>query len=78
MMTCHPPTGVTRQNRHVDRLPHGYTNFTRFIAADHIEKRYDGAEPWSNARVELACLTAIRETFLFLWSLKVTCPSLAL
>lgn len=42
----------------MDRLPHGYTNFTR-LAHGHVEKTYDGARRWANATRELTCLTAL-------------------
>lgn len=43
----------------MDRLPHGYTNFTRRLAGGLVEKTYDGPRRWDNARRELACLTAL-------------------
>jgi aminoglycoside phosphotransferase len=43
----------------VDRLPHGYTNFTRRLAGGLVEKTYDGPRRWDNARRELACLTSL-------------------
>ena len=42
----------------MDRLPHGYTNFTRLIDG-RVEKTYDGERRWANASRELACLTAL-------------------
>lgn len=42
----------------VDRLPHGYTNFTR-ITEGHVEKVYDGPRRFANASRELACLSAL-------------------
>jgi hypothetical protein len=44
-------------DQRVDRLPHGYTNFTRRVG-ETVEKRYDGPRRWDNARRELACLLA--------------------
>jgi aminoglycoside phosphotransferase len=43
----------------VNRLPHGYTNFTRRLPGELVEKTYDGPRRWENARRELACLTAL-------------------
>jgi hypothetical protein len=45
----------------VDRLPHGYTNFTRRLPGELVEKTYDGPRRWDNARRELVCLTALAE-----------------
>ena len=42
----------------MDRLPHGYTNFTR-VANGCVEKTYDGPRRWANAGRELACLSAL-------------------
>jgi tRNA A-37 threonylcarbamoyl transferase component Bud32 len=42
----------------VDRLPHGYSNFTRLVGG-HVEKTYDGPLRRGNATRELACLTAL-------------------
>jgi aminoglycoside phosphotransferase len=42
----------------VDRLPHGYTNFTS-RTGEVVDKRYDGPRRWDNARRELACLRAL-------------------
>jgi aminoglycoside phosphotransferase len=42
----------------VDRLPHGYTNFTRF-ADGRVEKVYDGPRRLANASRELACLSSL-------------------
>jgi tRNA A-37 threonylcarbamoyl transferase component Bud32 len=44
----------------VNRLPHGYTNFTR-LTNGYVEKTYDGARRWANATRELACLVALRD-----------------
>src|SRR5437016_100277 len=46
----------------VDRLPHGYTNRSRFLASAAIEKRYDGPARWANARRECACLDSLHGT----------------
>lgn len=43
----------------MNRLPHGYTNFTRRLPGQLIEKTYDGPRRWDNARRELTCLTAL-------------------
>ena len=43
----------------MNRLPHGYTNFTRRLPGQLVEKTYDGPRRWDNARRELACLTAL-------------------
>lgn len=43
----------------VNRLPHGYTNFTRRLPGGLVEKIYDGPRRWDNARREHACLTAL-------------------
>jgi hypothetical protein len=42
----------------VDRLPHGYTNFTR-LADGRVEKTYDGPRRWANASRELTCLVGL-------------------
>jgi hypothetical protein len=42
----------------VDRLPHGYTNFTR-LTDGHVEKVYEGPRRFANAGRELACLSAL-------------------
>ena len=44
----------------VDRLPHGYTNFTRWTNG-YVEKVYDGSRRWANATRELTCLVALRD-----------------
>jgi Ser/Thr protein kinase RdoA (MazF antagonist) len=44
----------------VDRLPHGYTNFTR-LTNGHVEKAYDGPQRSANATRELTCLVALRD-----------------
>jgi tRNA A-37 threonylcarbamoyl transferase component Bud32 len=44
----------------VDRLSHGYTNFTRLING-HVEKVYDGPQRWAHATHELTCLVALRD-----------------
>jgi Ser/Thr protein kinase RdoA (MazF antagonist) len=46
----------------VDRLPHGYTNFTRVVNGC-VEKTYDGPRRWANARRELACLSSLAGRF---------------
>ena len=43
----------------MDRLPHGYTNFTRRLPGGLVEKLYDGPRRWDNAGREFACLTAL-------------------
>jgi aminoglycoside phosphotransferase len=45
----------------VQRLPHGYTNFTRRLPGELVEKTYDGPRRWDNSRRELACLTALAQ-----------------
>ena len=45
----------------MDRLPYGYTNSTRVVPRNRIEKRYEGPERRTRARVELACLHALKE-----------------
>jgi hypothetical protein len=45
-----------------DRLPHGYTNRTRF-AGGSVEKIYDQFDVAARARRELACLTALHDVF---------------
>ncbi|HEX4489911.1 MAG TPA: aminoglycoside phosphotransferase family protein [Acidimicrobiia bacterium] len=42
----------------MDRLPHGYTNFTRLVDAQ-VEKTYDGPRRWANSARELACLVGL-------------------
>ena len=42
----------------VDRLPHGYTNFTRLVDG-YVEKIYDGPRRFANASRERACLSAL-------------------
>ena len=42
----------------MDRLPHGYTNFTRVVDGC-VEKTYDGPRRWANAGRELVCLSAL-------------------
>ena len=44
----------------VDRLPHGYTNFTR-LANGQVEKTYDGPRRWANSSRELACLLGLAD-----------------
>ena len=44
----------------VDRLPHGYTNFTR-LANGQVEKNYDGPRRWANSSRELACLLGLAD-----------------
>jgi aminoglycoside phosphotransferase len=43
----------------VERLPHGYTNRTRRLPGDLIEKVYDGPARFDNARREAACLRSL-------------------
>ena len=45
----------------MQRLPHGYTNFTRRLPGELVEKTYDGPRRWDNSRREHACLTALAE-----------------
>jgi aminoglycoside phosphotransferase len=45
----------------MDRLPHGYTNSTRRLASDAVEKCYDGVDREAGARRELACLTYLAD-----------------
>ena len=42
----------------VERLPHGYTNFTRVVGG-RVEKTYDGPRRWANSTRELACLVGL-------------------
>jgi aminoglycoside phosphotransferase (APT) family kinase protein len=44
-----------------EKLPHGYTNATRRVGDDLVEKRYLGSRRFDNARRELACLTALAD-----------------
>jgi hypothetical protein len=45
----------------MDRLPHGYTNSTRLLSPDAVEKRYEGVDAEASARRELACLTHLAD-----------------
>ncbi len=43
------------------RLPYGYTNSTRLVRSDAVEKRYEGADRRASARRELACLAQLAD-----------------
>jgi len=42
----------------VNRLPHGYTNFTRLVDG-RVEKTYDGPRRWASSTRESACLLGL-------------------
>ena len=44
----------------MDRLPHGYTNFTR-LADGQVQKTYDGPRRWTGSTRELACLLGLAD-----------------
>ncbi len=50
---------MTESTRSDEKLPHGYTNATRRVGDDLVEKRYLGSRRFDNARREVACLTAL-------------------
>ena len=54
--------GRARTVWRVERLPHGYTNTTRRLEPNAIEKIYEGPRRWDNARRERACLVRLADT----------------
>lgn len=49
-------------NADAERLPHGYTNLTRRIGDELVEKKYVGPRRFDNAHREVTCLTRLAGT----------------